>query len=68
MSLAFSKGDTVFVSRSNWEQIRSQFTDEEKDALSAAVCGEVICPAGLVVQCDKLGNDLATKLVLAMQQ
>lgn len=35
-----------------WEQVREQFTEDEKKALRAHVTGETICPAGIVVEAD----------------
>jgi len=45
-----------------WDKIRDDFSEEEKTALRAAIKGQVICPAGVVIDTDDLGPELARKL------
>jgi hypothetical protein len=56
----------VIVTLATWERIRDQFTNDEKATLRSATTGEVICPAGAVLDVDKLDAGLADKLTRAL--
>lgn len=45
-----------------WEKIREHFSDDEKATLRSAVSGETVCPAGVVLDAEKLDAGLANKL------
>jgi len=60
----------IFVPMETWKRIRVQFTEEEKDALNAAISGQTICPPGVMVEGLKLDADgyfLAYKLFQAVK-
>lgn len=50
-----------------WDQIREQFTEEEKAILNRSIVGETICPRGCSIDTDALGKPLAFKLKLAVR-
>ena len=50
-----------------WEEIREQFSEEEKVELRKAVKGQTICPPGFVVHTDELPKALDDKLYKALQ-
>lgn len=56
----------MLVRLTEWETVREQFSDEEKDALNLAVTGEAICPRGVIIDEDKLPSRLKKKLVETM--
>ena len=45
-----------------WAAVRGQFSESEKAALTLAVTGETICPAGVTINQAKLSADLVAKL------
>lgn len=53
----------MLIQISEWEKIRDQFSQEEKDALNLAVTGESICPRGLNIDTRKLTFAIGAKLV-----
>ena len=55
-------GRTKLLRMDTWNKIRFDFSEEEKAKLNAAILGQVICPAGCVLDLTKLGTDLETKL------
>lgn len=53
----------MLVRMADWEEVRGQFTESEKESLRQATTGEVICPRGLVVDLEVLSSDLRKKLL-----
>jgi hypothetical protein len=53
---------SINLSLWQWAQIRSQFTQPEKDVINAAYAGESICPQQTFLDEDMLGGTLANKL------
>ena len=51
----------LIITVSAWEKIRGQFSQEEKDKLNAAYCGEVVCPRGIVIDEEKIDIALLAK-------
>lgn len=49
----------VYISK--WNEIRDQFSEDEKTALNAAICGQIICPQGIVIDESKVGSALLEK-------
>lgn len=39
----------MLLQMSDWDRIRLNFTQEEKDQLNAAITGETICPRGCII-------------------
>ena len=62
----FGKESCMIVTLATWERIRDQFTEDEKATLRSATTGEVICPAGAVLDVAKLDAGLADKLTRAL--
>ncbi|KAA6459602.1 hypothetical protein DYQ86_15905 [Acidobacteria bacterium AB60] len=56
----------MFIRKSIWHRIRSEFSVQERVAIDAAVTGEYICPPGLSVDTTKLVPELAMRLRDAM--
>jgi hypothetical protein len=56
------------IKLSDWEVIREQFTQDEKDALNLAVTGDCICPRGVFIDHEKLPKKLVAKLVSLLPQ
>ena len=56
----------MLITMAAWERIRERFSECEKDALNAAVTGELISPRGLSVNLDKLPAPLRAKLCGAL--
>jgi hypothetical protein len=52
----------IFLQMKTWDKIRGNFSQEEKDSLNSAICGEAICPPGISVDAGKLKPELAEKL------
>lgn len=52
----------MLIRHTTWEEIREQFTEDEKTELRSHVTGETICPAGIVIDETALPEELATKL------
>jgi hypothetical protein len=55
--------ELMLIRMSEWEQIRAQFSKEEKAVLNLAVTGESICPRGLIIDIGKLTDEVGVKLV-----
>jgi hypothetical protein len=53
----------MIIRQSIWEQIRDEFTSDEKAAMSRAFRGEMICPRGFIVNPDALEAALREKLI-----
>ncbi len=52
-----------------WEKIRDQFSEGEKVQLRLAVEGQVICPKGILIDPDAVGDEaLAAKIRTAVKQ
>jgi len=49
-----------------WEPIRDQFSEEEKQTLRNAIVGQVLCPPMVHVDTDLLSYSLARKLKAAL--
>jgi hypothetical protein len=58
----------MFVRNSIWARIRGDFTQPEKDLLTAAIDGEMLCPPGYHVDETRLAPDLFRKLRDAMDR
>ena len=58
---------SILVREASWEQIRTMFTEEEKQSLREAKEGEVICPRGWVLNEDKLSEDLRFRIETALR-
>lgn len=58
----------MFIRTPEWELIRSEYTEEEKQALRCAVSGETICPPGVALDEHRLSADLAQKLNASLQK
>jgi hypothetical protein len=52
----------MIIRQSIWEQIRDEFTSDEKAAMSRAFRGEMICPRGFILNPEELGAPLKEKL------
>ena len=55
----------MLISDALWAKIRDRFTEEEKELLRGAFCGETICPRGVVVDEEKLKPGLLRALAEA---
>ena len=51
-----------------WNAIRDDFNQGEKDKLNAAISAEIICPRGVVVDREKLGPELRAKLTNSLKE
>jgi len=51
-----------------WEAIRAQFSEEEKVELRAAMCGQAICPRGVILDEDEVNAILRDKLASAVDK
>lgn len=54
--------DSILISDAVWNAIRHQFTEAEKSEIRGAICGEVICPKGIVIDRDKLNSSLSARI------
>jgi hypothetical protein len=45
-----------------WDAIRASFTEEEKVALREAVTGQIVCPASVMIEENRLSPALYAKL------
>lgn len=52
----------MLLRESDWNAIRNQFTDEEKDKIRHAITGEVICPRGWTVDTERLPVNIQSRL------
>lgn len=52
----------TWISEETWQQIRAEFSEDEKATLRTAVRGETICPRGYHADVDALDAGLAEKL------
>lgn len=50
-----------------WEKIRDQFSDQEKDELRSAISSQVLCPPIVFIDTEKLSEALRTKLAAALR-
>ena len=57
----------MIIRDTTWKRIREQFSEDEKDELRTAICGESICPRGIVIDQDKPRADLALRVVHALR-
>ena len=57
----------MLLKMADWHRIREQFTDAEKDAINAAITGEVICPRGCTLSESLLTPALADKIKTAVK-
>ena len=57
----------MLLRKTTWDRIRTQFSEDEKSSLNAAITGEIICPRGCTVDADKLSADLREKLLNAVK-
>jgi len=55
------RGETMLLRVSDWEQIRTKFTDIEKKLLNESISGETICPRGFIIDESK-ASDLIIKI------
>lgn len=53
---------SMLLREQDWNAIRSQFTEEEKDKIRMAITGEVICPRGWTIEIERLPESIANKL------
>lgn len=51
-----TKPNILLVLQRDWELVRHEFTQMEKDLLNNANVGEVICPRGICIDLDQVGN------------
>jgi hypothetical protein len=40
----------------DWNLVREQFSEAEKAVLNSAICGETICPRGIIISEAKAGE------------
>ncbi len=59
---------TMLITDATWNKIRDQFNEDEKALLRAHICGETICPRGIVVNESVLPTALAEKLKSAKEK
>ena len=59
--------EPVSVYDTVWNRIREQFTEDEKDELRQNICGQTICPRGMIVDLAGLSPQLATKVRTAVE-
>lgn len=59
---------TKLVVLSDWQKVRERFSQPERDALNAALVGQMICPKAGIVDVDKLDPALLLKLDTEMAQ
>lgn len=57
----------MLLQMAQWEKIRHHFSEEEKATLNDAISGQVVCPAGCILDEVKLGDELTSKLKSAMK-
>jgi hypothetical protein len=57
----------MILRNTRWEEIREQFTEEEKSELrKMPILGEVICPPGIAFDPDSIPQPLRDKFVAAI--
>lgn len=56
------------VRESEWEKVRTQFTESEKEHLRMNMAGETICPRGWVVNENELPKELKIKLLRVLKR
>jgi hypothetical protein len=52
----------VIVTAAVWERIRDDFSENEKEQLRGATCGDSICPRGAILDEETLGAELRAKI------
>lgn len=52
----------MLIRHTTWEEIRAQFTEDEKTELRKHVTGEAICPPGIFIDETALPTALAKKI------
>lgn len=52
----------MLITDATWKKIRDQFTEQEKNELRQQVCGETICPPGMVLKEEGMRPDLWRKI------
>lgn len=57
----------MLIRETEWNQIRDQFSDEEKLDLRKADIGESICPRGTIIEATKLPLALQMKVAAAVE-
>lgn len=56
----------MIISDRVWMRIRDQFSEDEKVALRSVITGDVLCPAGVEIDANRLEAGLADKLTQAL--
>lgn len=52
----------MIIRHAIWSEIRGQFSEQEKAALTGAITGQAICPPGIVIDEDRLAKPLREKI------
>ena len=55
----------MFITDKTWDEIRDQFSEQEKSNLRKYVTGESICPKGIIVDEYAMTKELSDKLIAA---
>ena len=58
----------MLITDATWQRIRERFSEEEKQALRDAWCGETICPKGIVIDEAKLDEALCARVTAAKKE
>lgn len=53
---------TEFIRMAVWEVKRSHFSDEDKQTLNEHICGQVVCPRGVLVAVNERTAPLLERL------
>jgi hypothetical protein len=51
-----------------WERIRGNFTQAEKDSMNSVITGEVLCPRAITLDNEALTPELREKLRLTLER
>jgi len=57
----------MLIRNDAWERIRTQFTEDEKQALRKADAGSIVCPPAVVLDEHLLPAELVRKVNAALQ-
>jgi hypothetical protein len=52
----------MLIRMSWWREVRSRFSEQERDQLHRACTGETVCPPGVIVDASALRPELRRKL------
>lgn len=56
----------MILKHCDWQSIREQFTEDERDAIREHIDGQVVCPRGWSLDTQPMNGDLRVKLMDAV--